>query len=75
VIEAYIVRDPQGRVIGKSVSSYNTALVGAFFGGRLPAAAFGPLKSGCENESSGWRRAAIEAEHDGYTIKREQVDL
>jgi hypothetical protein len=75
MIDAYIVRDPEGRVIGMSVSSYNTALVGAFFGGRLPAAAFGPLKSGCENENSGWRRVAIEAEHDGYTIKREQVAL
>jgi hypothetical protein len=75
MIEAYIVRDPQGRVIGMSVSSYNTALVDAFFGGRLPAAAFGPLKIWCENETSDWRRVAIEAEHDGYTIKREQVAL
>jgi hypothetical protein len=74
MIDAYVVRDPSGRVIGMSVSSYNTALVNAFWGGRLPAAAFGPLKSGCENENSGWRRVAIEAEHDGYTIKREQVD-
>jgi hypothetical protein len=58
-----------------SVSSYNTALVGAFFGGRLPAAAFGPLKSKCENENSGWRRVAIEAEHDGYTLRKEKVAL
>ncbi len=66
MIDAYIVRDPQGRVIGISVSSYNAALNEAFDNhiGPLPIYWLEVL---FEDQGS--------AAHNGYTLRKEPVDL
>jgi hypothetical protein len=67
MIEAYVVRDPQGRVIGMSLCSYMSALGDADWEGHLPRAAYRELVSGCDSKDAG--------EYRGYTIRREQVAL
>jgi hypothetical protein len=67
VIDAYVVRDPQGTVIGLSLTSYTSALDDAMRDEQLPLAAYRALEKGCENEGAG--------EYRGYTIRREQVAL
>jgi hypothetical protein len=67
MIDAYIVRDPQGRVIGLSLTNYIVALGDAEAEGHIPRAAYRELLNGCENRDAG--------EYRGYTLKREQVAL
>jgi hypothetical protein len=67
MIEAYIVRDPQGRVIGMSLTRCTMALDEALRQGSLTVATYNVLECVCENEGA--------AVYRGYTIKREQVDL
>jgi hypothetical protein len=66
MIDAYMVRDPQGRVIGISVYSYRNALNDAFeyHNGPIPMYS---LETKFENKG--------DAAHNGYTLKREQVAL
>ncbi len=68
MIEAYIVRDPQGRVIGMSVVTFSRAIADARANlGYVDCAPFEQLT-----------RVFLEAGSanvNGYTIKREQVDL
>jgi hypothetical protein len=67
MIDAYIVRDPQGRVIGISLSDYISALDDAYAEVRVSLEAYDALDKGYENEGAG--------EYYGYTLKREQVNL
>jgi hypothetical protein len=72
MIDAYIVRDPQGRVIGISVTSYRSALEDVFnhpdpairYGKSIPSAT---LMYVFDSEGS--------ANVNGYTLTREPVDL
>jgi len=65
--EAYIVRDPQGRVIGISLTNYIVALREAEIEGHVSKTTCRELIKACENEGAG--------EYRGYTIRREQVAL
>jgi hypothetical protein len=67
MIDAYVVRDPQGRVIGISLSDYISALDDAYAEVRVSLEAYDALDKGYENEGAG--------EYCGYTLKREQVAL
>jgi hypothetical protein len=67
MIEAYIVRDPEGRVIGICLDNYISALDDAYAGERISTTAYCALGKRYEDEGAG--------EYCGYTIKREQVAL
>ena len=65
--EAYVLRDPQGTVIGLSLTSYASALDEALREGHFTAMVYRVLESVCENEGS--------VAYRGYTLKREDVAL
>jgi hypothetical protein len=67
MIEAYIVRDPQGRVIGISVQGFMEATEIASKSGWLPPAAL--------NELPRQFHELKKANVNGYTLTREQVNL
>jgi hypothetical protein len=79
MIDAYIVRDPQGRVIGMSVVSYRSALDDVWANdewmskqtGVFP---FDRLGTICKIASATKAETWV-AQIDGYTLKREQVAL
>jgi hypothetical protein len=83
MIEAYVVRDPQGRVIGMSVVSHRSALDDVWANddwmskqtGVFPwYALFNRLGTMCEIASATQGETWV-AQIDGYTLKREQVAL
>ena len=65
--DAYVVRDPQGTVIGLSLTNYISALGDAEANGHIPRLAYRELMNGCENRGAG--------EYRGYTVRLEQVAL
>jgi hypothetical protein len=78
MIDAYIVRDPQGRVIGISATSYRNALHDAYMhpeivrarSGRAPGSIgvpYDPLDPMFSKNGN--------ADFMGYTLKKEQVAL
>ena len=67
MIDAYVVRDPQGRVIGLSLSGYS-ALDEALRVMMVPPPIHSILRNRFNNEGT-------PAEYRGYTLKREQVNL
>ncbi len=79
MIDAYIVRDPQGSVIGMSVVSYRSALDDVWANddwmskqtGVFP---FDHLGTICEMASATQAETWV-VRIDGYTLKREQVAL
>jgi hypothetical protein len=67
MIEAYIVRDPQGRVIGMSVSGYDMACRDAIYAGEMPASLYNDMVEG--------HKFKQDANVNRYTLTREQVAL
>jgi hypothetical protein len=67
MIDAYIVRDPQGRVLAVSVEGYMDALRIAENGGWLPRRAIQELGHQFAVSKRG--------SSNGYTLKHEQVAL
>ncbi len=68
MIDAYIVRDPQGRVIGISTLSEYAALDEAWSSRLLPSPTQHELHLKLASDG-------LPAEHSGYTLKKEQVAL
>jgi hypothetical protein len=68
MIDAYIVRDPQGRVIGISSLSEYTALDEAGTSRLIPPRVQHELHLKLASDG-------LPAEHSGYTLKKEQVAL
>jgi len=67
MIDAYVVRDPQGRVIGMSLAGYDIACRDAIYTGEMPASLYNDMVMAHK-----YRR---DSTVQGYTIKREQVAL
>ena len=65
--DAYIVRDPQGRVIGISATSYRNALDDAYTNEATMGIPCGPLETMFAKTGN--------SDFKGYTLKREQVAL
>jgi hypothetical protein len=76
MIDAYIVRDPQGRVIGMSVVSAKAALDDAWINGDVRSRL--PYEKLMEIEAKTDKVAFLKkgnATVSGYTLTREQVAL
>jgi len=67
MIDAYVVRDPQGRVIGMSVVSHRNALDDAYTNEATMGIPCSPLETMFAKTGN--------ADFNGYTLKREQVAL
>jgi hypothetical protein len=71
VIEAYVVRDPEGRVIGMSANDHCSALGDAFINKQHDIRTYDDTFMGLAKMFQAQGNATVY----GYTIKREQVAL
>jgi hypothetical protein len=71
MIDAYVVRDPQGRVIGMSANDHYSALGDAFINKQHDIRTYDDTFMGLAKMFQAQGSATVY----GYTIKREQVAL